>query len=237
MLDFTNMIVHYVVGRKAAWLSAIAMCALWIPSCGGPTEPPLRVVNPALDSIWIEPFYSRLSALGVLVVIGAPNDTAFRLADDERLLLTASTSAGDLETFRMGRYICDGGRDCTGLIISMADGYLAAELAERIKHLPVRVYSFSSRTASGRVIEWHRVQHVMTELRKVAGVRMVDRDALGCGSCTALPLSQTLAGLPLDYMVPPRPNDGLLQVATGVTVNVRYEQATGVALERNILMP
>ncbi|HYC50918.1 MAG TPA: hypothetical protein VEB19_07420 [Gemmatimonadaceae bacterium] len=231
------MNVHSAVRSSARWVTAVAVCAFWGTACRGSTEPPLRVANPALDSIWIEPFYTRLSARGVLVVMGAPSDTAFRLADDERLLLAVSTSAGDVETFRMGRYLCDGSRDCTGLIVSMEDDYHAGELEERIAHLPVRVYSYSSRTAGARVTEWHRVQYAIAELRRVSGVRLVDRDALGCGSCTSLPLSQTLAGLPLDYTVTPRPNDGLLQLSRGVTVNIRYEQATGVALERNIPIP
>jgi hypothetical protein len=205
--------------------------------CKGTTEPSLRFVAPQLDSLWMEPLYTRFTADGVLAILAGPADRSLRIADEERIQLTVSTSGGDEESFSMGRFICNHSRDCTGLIVTMAVGHSTTELGAVIDDLPARIYSASSTTAGVRVLEWEQVDAVIGMIQRAPSVRLVDRDALGCAACSSLPLSYALGSIAVAVASTPRRNDGVLQVTTGQNLTVRYSQPTGESLTRAIAVP
>lgn len=162
----------------------LAIGCAQLQSCGnGPTPPsPPVFVEAQLDSIWFEPFYEALQDFGVFVVMGAPTDTSFRLAENARLRLEVTTSGGDSEDFAFQRYICPpGNRDCTGLAVLMKDGHHASQLNSALDGNTARLYSvsISGRFAGIRVFDMRAVQPTLPLLSKNPGVSSASRGGLG----------------------------------------------------------
>jgi hypothetical protein len=205
-----------------------------------PTAPPPVFVEAQLDRIWIEPSYSAFQDAGVLVVMGAPTDTAFRLPENARLRVEIETSGGDSEDFAFQRKICSpGDRDCTGLSIVMKDGHHANELRAAFDGRIARLYSVSvsGRFAGIRVFDIRSLNPTMDMLSKNSTIESVSPHGFGViiGG-PSLAYSHVLASLPLDYQAP-RQRDGVIQSGSGQTITVRYEQPDGTSLVLSEVLP
>lgn len=224
--------------RRAPAVARVAMalaCFAWVGSCESPVEPILRM-NVALQSLGV----SEIAALrdsGLLVVVGAPQDTNIVLPPSGRLQLDVLTSAADAESFDLSPILCDDFYlACHEIGIVMKDGAHLRDLFSLLNAVPARVSStaFNGELGAAFVFAPERAPTAVEEIRKHPLVKTAERSQVA-----AFPPPRRWGlrgGLPLDFR-PVSAHDGALQGQPGDTIRVRYTQPDSSILEFTFAIP
>ena len=211
-------------------LTRLAAWALMV-SCAqpGPTEPalpPLLEVQPALMTLGVSSFYSRLVAGGVLVVDASPLDTALRLQEHERLKLTIESSSGDTEQLWMGRQFVFEGPDPvdqSSLGVSMKPGrsYTELELALPPKRARVSLVSALGIVVGLRMMDARDRSQVERVLASHPAVSVWGRAGGAVVGPVGPILAKLVAAVPVEFGQPV-PGDAVFQLQRGDSVRVSY---------------
>ena len=202
-----------------------------------PATAPLTFMEERLDSLWVEPVYSDVRDSGLLVAMATPADTSFRLPSNARLKLQLTTSGGDSEEWAFWPYMC-GNRDCSAVTITMNDGYDVTSLQSFFFSIPSRLWSVSvtGRIGGLRLFDPARMATALDLISRQSTVQVVEADQIGTGGFATLPRWHVLSAIPIDFRTP-RHNDGVLQVASAQTIELRYVQPDSSFLSITMVIP
>lgn len=208
---------------------------------------PSTLETPPLGELAFDGLYSDLKPGGLVYVIGAPSDTAFRLAKGQRIPIEITVTSGDREGAGLYRAFCpytDRGQhyDCFRFDIYMLPGRDARALAGRVAAIGGR-FDLMSATGSLAGVTLFAPDHLVSRAREAGSWPGVYYTELSFPFCmvepgtVCQPLQMFLrVPLPVDSGSA-LPGDGMLQVRTGDTVVATYHQPTGQVLQARAVVP
>lgn len=226
--------------RTFSCLPAAAAAILsW--SCGNGLAP-IVMVNPTIDSLRFDSFFSRAPDSGIVAVYAQLADTSVRLGPNERIPVRVTVHGGDEETMTLEHHVCflPGPTACTLVSVGTRSGHTVDEIGDLLSAIPARwwVIGVSRTNGAARVFDSRRVDDAITALRRHPAVASAERDGIGAPAVSPPPHfpSQLLATLPLDYGSP-KLDDGRVQGQKGGLMTVRYTQPGGPAVTHTMVIP
>jgi hypothetical protein len=222
---------------SAAFLSICSMAC-----SSSVADPGYQLVAMAVGPVQVDSFHTVLRDSGIVVISTQLADTAARMEENQRVVATITTSAGDSEAIFVGRDICGQGGAfylCRGLLVSMAQGGNIADLFDQFDDIPARLtlVSVSGRVGGLRVLGGISINYAASIVRDLPLVAGVTTDAVGSAGGTSASFDRLLSGaIALDFKAAHR-GDGRIQASRGDTLSFRYENPDSSVVTMSVAIP